>query len=335
MNRLVTLFICILVLFASTDRAAACTSAVVPGVSTLSGRTILWKHRDTGASSNFIDKVEATDSTMAFIGLFNGGDSRRAEVWVGMNTAGFAVMNTAVYNLTPNSPGCRDREGVVMRRALEVCRTVEDFDSLLRSLPQPRGIHATFGVTDAEGNTAYFETDDRRTFFYPMGEKAWDIRTNFALAGSTAQRKGVERYRTAKGIITEKRRYTPDFFLRGLSRCFFDSTKGLDLLKEQTLTTPDDGRLIPRRSSTASVVIEGPDGPGDMPRMFVALGFPPTAEIFEVTFDDIPADVRPDSSGFAPAWRRADALSRDLFFTKEGRRYFNLVNLRRLLSEEK
>lgn len=332
MNRLVTLTISILL---ATVTVAACTSAVVPGVSTLSGRTLLWKHRDTGASSNFIDKVEATDSTMAFIGLFNGGDESRSEVWVGMNTAGFAVMNTATYNLTPNSPSCRDREGVVMRRALEVCRTVEDFDSLLSALPHPRGIQATFGVTDATGATAYFEADDSNTYPYPMADKAWDIRTNFALAGSVAGRKGVERYQTAKEFVTGRRRYTPEFFLTELSHSFFDSTKGLDLLDGQALTTPDDGRIIPRRSSTASVVVEGPDGSGGMPRMFVALGFPPAAEVFEVTFDNIPADVRPDASGVAPAWRRADALARTLFFTKEGRRFFNLVNIRKLLNDRK
>ncbi len=332
MNRLVTLTISILL---ATVTVAACTSAVVPGVSTSSGRTLLWKHRDTGAASNFIDKVEATDSTMAFIGLFNGGDDSRSEVWVGMNTAGFAVMNTATYNLMPNSPSCRDREGEVMRRALEVCRTVEDFDSLLSALPRPRGIQATFGVTDATGATAYFEADDSSTYPYPMADKAWDIRTNFALAGSVAGRKGVERYQTAKEIITRRRRYTPEFFLTELSQSFFDSTKGLDLLDGQALTTPDDGRLIPRRSSTASVVVEGPDGSGGMPRMFVALGFPPAAEVFEVTFGNIPADVRPDASGVAPAWRRADALARTLFFTKEGRRFFNLVNIRKLLNDRK
>ena len=39
----------------------ACTSAIVSGKASLSGKPILWKHRDTGAEQNFVTRVDAKD----------------------------------------------------------------------------------------------------------------------------------------------------------------------------------------------------------------------------------------------------------------------------------
>ena len=139
--------------------AEACTSLLASGKAT-GGSPVLWKHRDTGTEHNFIERVEATDSTQAFVALFNGGDSLLSEAWTGMNEAGFARMNTASYNLAPDTARLKDREGVVMRIALERCVSVADFDRLLRTLPKPLGVQANFGVMDRSGGLAYFETDD-------------------------------------------------------------------------------------------------------------------------------------------------------------------------------
>lgn len=81
--------------------------------------------------------------------LYNGGDSLLAEAWMGLNDAGFAIMNTASYNLAPDTASVKDREGIVMRLALERCRTLDDFETLLDTLPRPLGVQANFGVLDA------------------------------------------------------------------------------------------------------------------------------------------------------------------------------------------
>ena len=47
-----------------------------------------------------------------------------------------------------------------MALALGSCRTVDDFAAMLDTLPKPLGVMTNFGVIDADGNGAYFETDD-------------------------------------------------------------------------------------------------------------------------------------------------------------------------------
>lgn len=116
----------------------ACTSLVASGRATPDGRPILWKHRDTDAPSNYLARVEpGSPGEIGFVGLFNAGDSIMRDAWAGMNDAGFAIMNTASYNLAPDTTDFKDREAVVMGIALRRCRTVADFAALLDSLPRP------------------------------------------------------------------------------------------------------------------------------------------------------------------------------------------------------
>lgn len=329
----------ILTLFASSFIGSqACTSALVSRGASASGRTLLWKHRDTGAASNFIGKVEATDSTMAFIGLFNGSDTRLREAWAGVNDAGFAIINTATYNMQPEKE-FKDQEGIVMRRALEVCRTVEDFDSLLRNWPSPKGIQATFGVTDAKGECAYYEADDERVFPYPLaGDYA--IRTNFAFAGGLEKRYGQERFDDAEHLLAEEfsktGKLTAATFSDSLSRSFWSAPEGRDLLAGKEATAPDNSSVIPRRSSRASVVIEGPGTDGSPARMYVSLGFPAVAEVYEATLDSIPACLLPDpATGIAPAFAQTEALAAKCFVNKGGKRHFNLRAIRSIFARKK
>lgn len=137
--------------------AVACTSAIVGGHLTPDGRPLLWKHRDTGTEHNFVARVAAHSPGEAdFVALFNAGDTLLREAWIGVNSHGFAVMNTASYNLAPDTASYRDMEGVIMARALKSCRTVADFAILLDSLPKPLGVQANFGVIDSLGNGCIF-----------------------------------------------------------------------------------------------------------------------------------------------------------------------------------
>ena len=162
----------------------ACTSAIVGPGRSKSGHAMLWKHRDTGTEHNFIDRV-SNPGHLTYVALFNGGDSLRNEAWMGMNEAGFAIMNTASYNLMPDTASYKDREGEVMRKALERCRTIDDFMNLLDTLPKPMGVQANFGVIDASGNGGYFETDDfSYTPFFLNDTTDLIIRTNFSFPGN-------------------------------------------------------------------------------------------------------------------------------------------------------
>ena len=147
-------------IFQFSFNAFACTSAIVSGNRTINGRPLLWKNRDTGEEDNKIERIEATDSTYEYIAIFNASDSLCREAWMGYNSQGFAVMNTASYNIKDDNFGEMDKEGLLMTKALQRCRTIDDFQALLRSLPKPLGVEANFGVIDATGDGAYFETNN-------------------------------------------------------------------------------------------------------------------------------------------------------------------------------
>ena len=53
----------------------ACTSAIVSGKLTRDGRPILWKNRDTSHLVNYVASKQATDSTHAYVALYNSDDT--------------------------------------------------------------------------------------------------------------------------------------------------------------------------------------------------------------------------------------------------------------------
>ncbi len=144
------------------DRSRAtvlCTSAVASGAVTADGRPLLWKNRDTSRRDNEIVHFAATDGAFAFVAVCNAGQT--SAVWGGLNDHGFAVINT----LTPDlrSLGTRSAKGLangsLMKRALETCATVDEFEQLLeRTNETGRRTIATFSVIDAQGGAATFET---------------------------------------------------------------------------------------------------------------------------------------------------------------------------------
>lgn len=89
MNVILRFLVSALTALAAWASASGCTSALVGATATADGRMLLWKHRDTGHQENFVDCVAATDSTLAYVALFNAGDSLRREAWIGFNEAGF------------------------------------------------------------------------------------------------------------------------------------------------------------------------------------------------------------------------------------------------------
>lgn len=290
----------ICLLLAAMAAADACTSALVPGNLTDSGRPLLWKHRDTGAPGNFLERVEATDSTYAYVGLFNDGDSLLKEAWMGMNEAGFAIMNTASYNLPANCM-LADQEGVVMTQALRKCATLSDFAELLDKWPKPTGVRANFGVMDAKGGLAYFEADDNGFVRYDAADSLL-VRTNHSMSCSPKGGMGFERYADVYHILDDEIKageFTPMSFTEKASRSFWNSLDRTDYATSEE-RVPDKGQMIPRCISTASIVIEGigPEmDPNDM-RMWAVLGFPPTGITRHVTLDNLPNEVRPEADGF-------------------------------------
>ena len=290
--------------FLTAVTSMACTSAIVSGKATANGRPILWKHRDTGAPQNFVAKIAPEKGNHGFVAVFNDGDSLFTEAWMGMNDAGFAIMNTASYNLMPDTATIKDREGIVMKIALQTCTTLEDFEALLQSLPKPMGVQANFGVLDANGRGAYYETDDYEftRFLVEDTESGYIIRTNYSHSGDSISGYGYIREANALALTADAAAsgtFTPELFTEGLSRSFYHS-----LLEKDFMSSGDewavDQDFIPRKISTASVAIEGmlPCEDSSAMTMWTAIGYPPLSRIFAVTLDSVPQQLQPLLPGF-------------------------------------
>ncbi len=329
----------------NTVSAIACTSMIVSGSATASGRPLLWKHRDTSAESNFVHRVD-TPGKLGYVGLFNGGDSLVLdEVWMGMNDAGFAIMNTVAYNLPKNDPDWTDREGYVMARALRNCRTVDDFEELLRQLPRPMGLRTNFGVIDAEGNGAYFETDDYNYKRYDLRD-AQDgvmIRTNYAYSGTPDGGKGYVRHQNVVDLLAPQistGSITPASLTEGVSRSFYNAEHGFDFAETSDSEVVDND-FVPRYSSTSSIVVEGilPGETPDCQIMWTNIAYPPCCHVVPVRLDEVPAEVdatASDGSARAPLAIEA-AEYKSLVFgekTSNGQRRINLDALRPISEEE-
>lgn len=282
----------LLILLAAVVALAAdcCTSAIVSGRLTANGRPLLWKNRDTNDQNNRIERIKAHDGLLEFVALFDARDSRDTAAWMGMNERGFAIMNTASYNLNDDNVPERDmdREGVVMRYALERCTTVDDFERVLEQLPKPLGVEANFGVIDAQGHGAYFETGNYKWTKYDLADEPTGIltRTNYSVSGREGQGMGYIRHDNERELLRPyvvQCSITPATFTEVLSRTFYHSRmrrnyndSGLEWLVDQD--------FIPRRISTATIVIEGvlPGEDPSLTTMWAALGYPPCAEVFAV-----------------------------------------------------
>ena len=263
-----------------------CTSAVVSGRVTPDGRPLLWKHRDASDLNNRIVHFEAEGGKLEFVGLVNGVDTMANEVWAGYNTSGFAIMNTASYNLKNDTSSLSDREGVVMKQVLGECRTVEDFARLLDSLPRPIGVEANFGVVDALGGAAYFEVNSYEVFRYDVKDSpdGYLLRTNYSVSGRPNEGYGYIRYDNAARLFSRaasERSITPEWITGVCSRSFYHTFLGRDFTTDAWVVDQD---FIPRRSTSASVVIEGVN-PGKSPvftTMWTMLGYPPCSVVLPV-----------------------------------------------------
>ncbi len=332
----------ILLFLAAIVPAEACTSMIVSARASTSGRPLLWKHRDTGADNNFLQRVEAVDGHQGYVALFNAGDSLLAEAWMGMNDSGFAIMNTASYNLAPDTAKLKDCEALVMTKALQKCTTVDDFELLLSTLPKPMGVQTNFGVIDAHGGAAYFETDDWKWTRFDVDEQPEGvmIRTNHSMTGVEGEGSGYIRYVTTERLTRDAVRdrcVTPELLTEVLSRSFYHSLLDCDFLAEGKRYAVNQD-FIPRDISTSSIVVEGVvegQSPSEI-RMWAVLGYPPCASVEHVTLTEIPDACLPHGPEMrSPACDEAMRLRETTFpFTGgSGKKYIDFDVLR-LINDE-
>lgn len=330
--------LCLLCCLQSAVASLACTSAIIGAEANPYGRPMLWKHRDTSTTDNKVEYVPARNGAFAYVALFNAADRNLKEAWTGMNEVGFAVMNTASYNIkndkVPNSK--MDREGVLMTAALRSCRTVDDFAHLLDSYPRPMGVEANFGVIDAEGNGAYFETNNNSYVRYDLADAPDHvlIRTNYSHSGRPNEGYGFIREANAEKILRPYAavgNITPELLTEVASRSFYHDLKQRDFADGSERWVIDQD-FIPRYKSTATIVIEGcvpiadatsvtPGQLADEYIMWTGMGYPPCAEIIPVWCqpDGVDAELRGTGpNGHSPMGDRVKKRRAEVFPISKG-----------------
>lgn len=315
-----------------------CTSAIVSGKVTKSGHPLLWKHRDTGEENNKVEYIAAENGKMAYVALFNASDKKNNEAWMGMNSSGFAIMNTASYNLKDDDVTEMDKEGFVMSEALCVCKTVDDFEKFLIEHKKPLGVEANFGVIDANGNGAYFETNNTSFKRYNLSdsESGVLVRANYSHSGRVDEGYGYIREKNALSLLSKHikdKDIEPATFTEELSRTFYHSMNDKDYsyTNEEWLVDQD---FIPRKSSTATCVIEGvlPSEKPDLTVMWIGIGYPPCSEVRAavVAEDGVPAELRGlGNDGHSELCDAAVRMKNQVFSVKRGNgeKYLNLRKL--------
>lgn len=266
----------------------SCTTAVISGKYTEDGRPIIWKLRDSDSFKN--DVRYCTGELYDFVALFNSDDKESKHVWGGVNKKGFAIMNSASFNVNVgDTTKLKDQEGVFMKKALEKCASLQDLEQLLDTLKRPMGLAAHFGVVDANGGAAFYEVNNYtyKKFDANKTEKGYIIRTNYSKTGKKNEGYGYIRCRTAEQIFAqaeEKNKLNYKAIIQDFSRCFKHSLLKKDYRKIYTeLPSNEDfinsGDLITRHGSASALIIKGVKNKENpqLATMWTMVGFPNTS----------------------------------------------------------
>lgn len=341
-----TVFTILFALAGASGEVWSCTTFLMSGKNTPDGRPLLYKNRDTGTLDNAL--VYFTDGKYPYIGLVDSKDSYKKEVWGGFNSTGFGIMNSAAYNNnTGDTTKLADREGEVMKMALATCATLADFEKMLSDMPKPLGVDANFGVIDAQGGAAFYETgnftfkkiDANDPAIAPFG---LIIRTNHSFTGTTDVGYGYIRYAAANDALNmalAQKKLDPQNLFNSISRNLAHSLTNVNLREDLPASSADSRftyfeDFIPR-PSTASVMMVVGAAKGEDPSnamMWTLAGFPLTTVAVPVWVSagkEMPAVVSMKENMHAPLCDAAMTLKRQLFpITRgSGPKYLNAAAL--------
>lgn len=327
-------------LFAQGDQD--CTAAVISPASSENHRPLIWKNRDTKQLSNRVVYVQ--ESPNSYIAVVDKDEPSGRIAWAGVNTAGFAIMNTASYNL-PKRDGIvgdgGNQEGVIMALALRKCSTIEDFEALLVSEKGPGlNVTANFGVLDASGRAFIFEANSKSFTKFDASEAPgkYLVLTNFSRSGKENAGAGYLRFERAtelaakapagslspRMIFQDFARDTGHVFLHTPTHAQYkDLPAGTDRWIHTKFT-------INRWDTACTVVLVGKD-PGDAASramMWILPGEPMTAVALPLWPD---AGVTPDpfwnGEKEAPMWSqtlRIKRIGRPFYGIPEKQEYMNI-----------
>jgi hypothetical protein len=324
----------------SQPRQESCTSAVISGEGSANGTPILWKNRDTRLLSNKV--VYVKESPYSYLALVNANSDSGRVSYAGLNSVGFAIMNTVGYNLPEKSNEMKDLEGFIMAAALRTCRSVEDFERFIKANLGPSlGSLANFGIIDAGGRAVIFEIHNHgyKIFDSIQTSEKYLINTNFARSGKLDKGAGYLRFERAtelfKTFSPGKVTYKPILcqFTRDIGHVLvqhphFEELKKIPAEQDLWISTAD---CINKRYTSAAVVIIGknPNDKDSLATMWVIPGEPVCAVALPLWVE---AGMSPEAfwkGEKAPLWEESLRIKDIIRPLKGGsrRNYLNLTKL--------
>ncbi len=281
----------LLILVVFGHQGIACTTAVISGKYTKDGRPMIWKLRDT---ENFENKLNYfTDGQYPYIGMINSNDEKGEQVWGGSNSEGFAIMNSASFNVNlTDTTSFKDQEGYFMKLALQTCANMEEFEQLLTNRAKPMGLAAHFGVLDADGNVAFYEVNNQGFTKFDANDpnqapNGYILRTNFSFTGKKDIGYGFIRFQTAQDLFYQADacgKLSAQTIIQDFSRCLKHAVLKKDFREEfksipygANFVNSDD--MITRHGSSSMILIEGvkKGEAADMNTIWTQIGFPNTS----------------------------------------------------------
>lgn len=249
MRAWLNLFLVVVLVNVFSTPAISCTIAVVSGSATIDGRPLLWKNRDVNDHNQEVRYFD-DGSFGGYLALVTTGDNETTTSYVGLNEAGLAIMNSVSPDLLTGYPSSH---GILMKRALRECGTVDDFEALLISTSGNRGnIWANFGVIDALGEAAIFEATNTDYVRYDAtDEGGYIVRANNSIWGGGDL---GSRYYTAQQLVSD------GAAAEELSREFFIQTVAPDLGDTPSMPCgqwPAQAPALNRHQTRSSVVVHG------------------------------------------------------------------------------
>lgn len=332
-----------LLLFISIQAGLACTTAVVSGKFTKNGKSMTWKVRDTDNLENSMRFFK--DGKYTYLGLVDSKDTEGKSVWGGSNSAGFAIMNSASFNVNEkDTTSFKDQEGAFMKLALQTCASLQEFEALLNKRVKPMGLAAHFGVIDANGGAAFYEVNNYTwtKFDANTAPEGYVLRTNYSETGKKDEGLGFIRRQTATKIFgdTKVNMLTPQIVMQDFSRCFYHPIFDVNYRKNyeagkftSDFISSDD--LVTRSGTSSTILIEGvkKGEPGDLNTIWIQVGYPETSVSLPLWVrggENIPSVLKYDAAlknsplnNYAMQWKK------DVFpiGRSDGYHYMNMAKL--------
>ena len=349
MKKILISLVVLAVMMTEVQPLLACTSVIVSGRVTKDGRPMIFKHRDSGNVHNMMLVVQGRK--YRYLGLVNAGDTLPKDVWGGYNEAGFGIINTAAYNLNGNG-GDTDGDGILIRKALEFCATLEDFERLMDTVKKPRDVNSNFAVLDAKGGCAYYETGNYKYVKFDVNDPAvapdgYLMRTNFGTTGNHKLDQGVERYQAITAFMAEackEGHLEHDYLITHISRYLKHGVTQLDMYDMMPETETDTCYVsfhdYIARYSTASVVLVQGVRPDESPLNTISwtiMGWPLTTIAMPLALlpsGKLPALVTDDGTDHSRLCEMGLQLKSRVFTLKKGNNTAFYGNLAPLINKK-